>query len=244
MTSLRQKLLSLQVKTVDEGRHFIPERYLKQVLTEPAIKEILSGPEFRKFFYKQNELTQMILEGGTRLLGILVLIGREDAILGFLQYDRFQDLDARLPLEPDDLREIMGYGDGDADTTAAFCEMQWKVLAPVLGKDRSHRIFCDRIILPFIKCESWAATRRFGDLSRITLCPVHQRLVNPDIDGNVSVEAFATVVHLITSYDIGDCYSKEDYIEAPSRCGGRRGTNFGFFLFPKASQHHRTSSFV
>jgi len=178
MTSLREELLSLGIITVDEGRPFIPERSLKQALTKPVIEKIVSDPQ----------LTQLILEGGRRLLGILILIRREDAILRFLERDhgQLQDLDSRLPLKLSDLRIIFGDG-SDADSAAPFFEMQWRFLAPVLRNDRSHRILEDLTILPFTEREDWATPSGFGDISKIIISPFHQRLVDLDLDGNVSL---------------------------------------------------------
>ncbi|KAF8540172.1 hypothetical protein BDD12DRAFT_834625 [Trichophaea hybrida] len=178
MASLREKLLNLGVENVDDGRPFIPERPLKQILTESAIEETLSDPQ----------LTQLILEGGRRLLGILVLIRREDAVWRFLQRDhgQLQDLDSRLPLKLNNLKIIFGE-DGGAGSAAAFFETQWRFLAPLLRNDRSHRIFDDLTILPFVEREDWATSSGFGDISKITICPIHQQLVDLDLDGNAIV---------------------------------------------------------
>jgi hypothetical protein len=199
MASLREKLLNLEVETVDGGR-FIPEKLLEQTLTEPEIKRVLSGSQFKRAFYKQEELSQMILEGGKKLLAILILMEREGAILKFLQRDPLQglSLDSKLPLDLEESRTVLedGYS---ASTAAAFCEMQWKVLTPVLRNDRSHRVFDDCSILPFIKGEDWAPGG-FGDISKMMLCPIHQRLVNLDLDGNVSIQAFNFAIYLLTLY--------------------------------------------
>ncbi|KAF8242912.1 kinase-like protein [Wilcoxina mikolae CBS 423.85] len=185
-STLREKLLNLEVETVDK-RRFTPEKYLDQALTESEIKRVLSGDRFKRAFYKQGELTQLILEGGRKLLGILILIEREEAILNFLQRDRLQGLalDSKLPLDLEDSKAILENAYG-VDTAVEFCDMQWKVLAPILRNDRSHRVFEDCTILPFIKCEDWAPGG-FGDISKMMLCPVHQRLLNLDLDGNAIV---------------------------------------------------------
>lgn len=163
-------------------RKFIPDRALEVVLTEETISRVLSGRQLGQDFYKLPELIQLIVNGGRKLLGILILIRREDAIIKFLIIDRLQSLDSMLPVSLDTLNKILG----NHEDAIKFLNVQFKFLVPVLQKDRSHRVFeSNETILPFIECRH-LASGGFGSIAELTCYPSHQRLVDLNLDGAVS----------------------------------------------------------
>lgn len=128
-------------------------------------------------------MAHLIAKGGRKTLAILVLIGMEKAILKFVETDQLQMRDLKLPLNIAKAVEILG----GSDAAEKFCEMQWEFLVPILRKDRSQRDFeYDKTTLPFMKSEQLKAGG-FGDIFKIALYPFHQRLVDLDSRGNVSV---------------------------------------------------------
>lgn len=187
MTSLYEKLHSSEVETADSDgpgpSRFIPQNSLEQILTESAIKQTLAKTEPAENFFKLPELTQHILGGGKKLFSVLILIKREDAVSRFLESDQLQELNSRLPFKLDnDLRAILG----NQDDAEKFYKAQWRVIAPILRHDRSHRAFHQMTVLPFVQCENLPGGGN-GTISRITLHPSHQLLVTPDLDGRVGV---------------------------------------------------------
>lgn len=179
MRSLSETLRGLELKTYS-GQTIIPHNLLDQALTVDAINDLLSSNEFQRAFYKREELTQLLLNGGKKTIAVLLLIQRPTSILKFLERDMLQNLDSRLPLTVDELRQIL------EDGTAAeeFYQTQWSLLAPILQKNRSHRIFEENTPLPYIKSEP-VAKGGYGNIFKVTLVPAHQQLVNVNHDGNV-----------------------------------------------------------
>jgi len=181
MRSLCEALRGLELKTYS-GQTIIPHNLLNQTLTAGAINDLLSGNEFQRAFYKRDELTQLLLNGGKKTIAVLLLIQRPISILKFLERDMLQDLDSRLPLTVDELGQILE-DDRDAEE---FYQTQWSVLAPILQKNRSHRIFEENTPLPYVKSEP-VAKGGYGNIFKVTILPAHQQLVNVDPDGNVCI---------------------------------------------------------
>lgn len=179
MASLYETLRSLEVKTFD-GQVFIPQNSLEQTLTEETIKRFLSHKQFHKAFYKLEELLKVIMEDGKKTLATCILIHRPLGILRFLEMDRLQNWDSKLPLSAQAAERILK----DTADAEAFSNMQWIFLVPFLDKEKSHRVFESEVILPFLKSEPFAKGA-FSIVEKVTLFPSYQRLVHTDRGGEV-----------------------------------------------------------
>jgi len=209
MFNLREEILQLEVETAPPvSKRFIPQRHLEKVLGQSAIDATLSGREFQKNFAILPELTLRILEGGRKLFGTLILIQRVDAIFKFHETgpDREQNLDSRLPIRLDELETMLD----NAEDATKFHDAQYKFLSPILQKDKSHHVFNERVILPFIACMTMTSGG-FGEIQVVTLCPWNQQLVSLNLDGKVRrLSPPTTDLFMSLILYIGSCHPKED----------------------------------
>ena len=173
MGSLVQSLLAARVKNID-SRYFIPDSALERILSSEAIHHSIQKTTIE--VYRRREIIDAIVNGGKRLFAILTLLGEEFSLVNFIERDQMvktYDLDSRLPLTLEDLQKILPSG-----TTASLVhEKQWEVLAPLFREDKSHRIFDEDTVFPFIGLEG-LAEGGFGEISKVTLHEFHHGFIS------------------------------------------------------------------
>jgi hypothetical protein len=157
-----------------EGRHFIPEAALVEVVSEPAVKLALRNLGVP--VYEIRDLTDGILRGARKCFAILVLIRRGEAISGFFRRDSLQRShpDDRLPYTSEILQHIF---DGEATdvTIKGFLEKQWEFAIPIMYQQMIFRKLDTEVVLPFLH-EELAGQGSMGTAWKIELHPQCHRL--------------------------------------------------------------------
>lgn len=182
MDSLVQSLLEARVKNID-SRHFIPDDALERILSSEAIHHFIQNTAVE--VYHRREIIDAIANGGKHLFAVLALMGEESSLLNFIERDQMvktYDLDSRLPLTLEDLRKILPTG----TAASLFYEKQWELLAPFFREDKSHRVFDEDTVFPFIGCEG-IAEGGFGEISKVTLNEAHHGFTSV-AEGKVTAE--------------------------------------------------------
>ncbi|MCJ1386084.1 hypothetical protein MMC17_009209 [Xylographa soralifera] len=175
--SLRSQIRRLSIKAIDE-REFYPQQWLYDLLTremiQPAIERSIK-PE-----YKWDEATDLVVKGGRKLFAILIIIRHEELLTCFLDRENLQHhpLDSKLPLDEQDVREIIGELEDSDDIAREFCTSQWAFVSPVFGSNLSHRTLRNETILPFLLgSSSQAGKGASGEVDRVALHKAHQEIV-------------------------------------------------------------------
>ena len=168
MGSLVQKLHEARVKNI-ESRYFIPDNALETCLSREAVHECIQSTSIE--VYHRREIEDAVMNGGKRMFGILVILGEESSIRSFIERDQLVQtykLDSKLPIAIEDLRKIYPTG----ATASLFHEKQWEVLAPFFREDKSHRIFDQDTVFPFVGLEV-LPKGGFGEISKVELDEAH-----------------------------------------------------------------------
>lgn len=167
MQSLRQKILGIQIKTF-ESKWYVPGKELNKVLSKSIVEEAIShcGVEA----YLRKEAVHFILRGSKKIFAVLVLMGKEQSIVDFIEHDHLQNQrqDSKLPFRRSELGEIL-----DDELAEEFCRTQWVVSAPYFRNDMSHRLLNEDTILPFSK-NFKIGSGAFGTVFEITIDARHQ----------------------------------------------------------------------
>ena len=176
--SLRSQLLSTSVRSID-GRNFIPYQRLCDTLTAAQIEVVVNSCV--RDVWRRKEVISMVMNGGQKVLSILLIIRREDLLVHFLETDNLQSnpLDSRLPLDLSTLIAILPDGLDSEISAKEFYDKQWEFVAPIFTPGLTHRTFSDMTILPFL----WTKALRtweggFGMLEEVTLHGLHHRFSN------------------------------------------------------------------
>ena len=132
-----------------EGRYFIPDNALFNVISEPAITRSLGSLGFPP--HEIGGLADGILHGARKCFAILTLIGHGKAISGFFRRDSLQRScpDDRLPYTSEALQQIL-----EVDTShlmiKRFWETQREFTTPILHQHLIYRDLDKETILPFL----------------------------------------------------------------------------------------------
>lgn len=151
-----------------ENKYFVPQQSLYEVLNRQNVKAVLEDQGIEK--QQLDGLALNILQGKRAIFGILVYIRNVPSILRFVETDRFESHDQRLPYSLEDLRKIYS-----APTAKEFYEEQWRFIAPIFSKNTLPRILEDRIILPIVEQIDSVDHGGFGDIHKIRLHHHHQQ---------------------------------------------------------------------
>ena len=168
MNALMKSLYDARVKNID-SRYFIPDRALRDILSEEAVYDHVQTMAVEP--YHRREIIEAIANRGKRLFAILILLGEESSLVKFMERDQMAkeyDLDSRLPLTLKDLQMILGSG----TTASLFYEKQWELLPPYFCEDKSHRLFHEDTVFPFVGIER-LTEGGFGEVSKVTLNEAH-----------------------------------------------------------------------
>lgn len=168
MNPLTKSLFDARVKNID-SRYFIPDRALGDILSDEAIQNHVQSMEAEP--YHRREIIEVTANGGKRLFAILVLLGEESLLLRFIERDQMakqSDLDSRLPLTLTDLEVTLGSG----TTASLFYERQWELFPPYFCAEKTHRLFNEDTVFPFVGMEP-LTEGGFGEVSKVTLHEAH-----------------------------------------------------------------------
>lgn len=163
--SLRTQMRNNMVRS-ESGHLFLPDVSVGTIFTMPAIKEAIQELECQPD--ERIGLAEKIHCGGKKTFAILILMGDEDYIVKFRNYNA---LDNRLPLNRHDAQKIAGeVGVSLAD------DYQWKLLSLTFpAKMWEHHWEIDNEkILPFIGEPEQVATGAFGEIHKVKILPSQQ----------------------------------------------------------------------
>ena len=144
-TALRKGILQSRTRTTS-NRYFIPASALQQIVTKDAIRVALSTHYYP--LHRRQEALDYVINGGKRVFGILVVMGKLQLLINFIEHDPLHlvQLDAKLPLHESALRKIL------PEDSVEFFGLQWEFCSPIFGpKDYLHRVYDDEMILPFLE---------------------------------------------------------------------------------------------
>ncbi|EWC46540.1 hypothetical protein DRE_04263 [Drechslerella stenobrocha 248] len=166
LESLAASIDSLRCGTALEEQ-FIEYESLHELLTEEAIENALKSTTIES--YRRGNIKEAILSNGRRTFAILISIKRPELIYECIKYDR---LDNKLPFSSEDLASISGDtvspSDEAGEWVKQFDEQQYAFSAPLFQRGATHRVFGDRIRLPF-KSKECIGGGGFGTVYKITL---------------------------------------------------------------------------
>lgn len=102
--------------------------------------------------------------GARRILLILIRLENISLISKFVEMERAQD--SQLPFLLAQLEKILD----SRGTALDFFETQWSTIPVFFKENRTHRIYHQRMILPFLKpIDSLSEEGAFGEVSIVTL---------------------------------------------------------------------------
>ena len=169
MGDIRRDLKKALIKNVD-ARFFLPEQELVRILTDDNVKECISQADMEE--YLKHDCIMAILNGGRRVLALLLMLKKVELIRKFVETDqspKISYLDSRLPFEQESLERILR---DDTDAIHDISKNQWEVMAPYFQEEQTHRIFQVDVVMPFIHSKSIGAGG-FGDVLEVTLPGIH-----------------------------------------------------------------------
>jgi hypothetical protein len=175
MEELLKSIESIRYANVNfEGRYFVPEAALFDVVSEPAIKLSLTSlgiPE-----HEIGWLVEGILQGARKCYAILILIRRGEAISGFFRRDSLQRScpDDRLPYTSESLQQILEV-EASSLTIKRFLETQREFAIPILYQHLIFRELDKEVILPFLR-EKLVGSGSMGTAWEVELHPQCHRL--------------------------------------------------------------------
>ncbi|KAK4210546.1 kinase-like domain-containing protein [Rhypophila decipiens] len=174
MEELREKLESIRFANTNwEGRYFIPDDDLLNIVSESAVK--ISLRSLAVPLHEITDLTDGILQGARRCFAILVFIRHGEAISGFFRHDSLRSHpDDRLPYTSEALQQIFEK-DEASSVVRNFLEKQWEFFIPIMHQHSIDRILDKRTILPFLHEES-VGEGAMGVVSKVKLHPQCHRL--------------------------------------------------------------------
>lgn len=166
---LRDILRKARIPT-SSHRHLISDDAVQRILSRGRILHLLQQ-ELCVEFYRVEQYTDLVCARATKVLSILICIGRVAALINhFLQREIF---DHRLPLTSSDLPEEFG---------PAFLDEQLHFLAPIFASDLFKELKSE-VILPFSLDEPVdEAVGSFASIYKIQFVPGYQKLAEEPKD--------------------------------------------------------------
>ena len=151
-----------------DSQHFVPQDVLPSLMSQELVRKILS--ETKLEHYRIEELAHAIVPGAQKIFAILVLIGRPELILVFIEDDQLQpnSLDHKLPLQLNKLHAVLD----DESAVLGFYREQWAFIAPIFSPSSMPRILEKNTILPFTESSS-VGEGGFGAVHAIQIDPSH-----------------------------------------------------------------------
>jgi len=151
-----------------ESQYFVPQDVLPTLMSQEMVRKLLS--EIRLEHYRIEELAHVVVPRAQKTFAILVLIGRPELILAFIEDDQLQpnSLDQKLPLQ---LHKLHAFLD-DESAAFDFYREQWAFIAPVFSPSSLPRTLEKKTVLPFTESSS-LGEGGFGMVHGIRIDPSH-----------------------------------------------------------------------
>lgn len=203
MEDLQESILTARNKKENiQGRWFISEDDLRNVVTKDAVRKALHDKEITKDCKVETFRIELVVDavarGAHRIFAILVCIHHTKSILQFIEDDKYRSsgLDHRLPFEREQLRAIFPDHPIVVDK---FYERQWHFTAPIFCDSIITRALPPETILPITEEESLGGGG-FGDVYGIKVPSSHQRFdVNSPSQRDVSQARLSGLLKLLTN---------------------------------------------
>ncbi|KAI1750909.1 hypothetical protein F4782DRAFT_227811 [Xylaria castorea] len=170
---LAEQINKRREKNID-GFEFVPYEWLVELLTPEKVLRIISEGNIEA--YEQRPIAEAISDGGLRIFATLILVGKPDNIYRFKQLDpgfQKESLDGKLPMKASELDSILDL----PQERGTFIETQFLFIVPIFPQGIPHRIFEDRIRVPFLGLHETKKRRKkppsghFGFVSKEKLPP-------------------------------------------------------------------------
>jgi hypothetical protein len=164
-----------------EDKQFLPEGYLKELVTLDTIIEELQenhpgSQDVKREDPTIQKLVEFILEKAKKVFATAVVSGLSGGRLGYSMF-KFMEMeftDKRLPISYNEMvtkNENLRWGSVEIFN---FCREQWRFLVPVFSKKTFKVDLEPNHILPFIERVSFGKEGAFGQVFRVQVHPGHQ----------------------------------------------------------------------
>jgi hypothetical protein len=153
---------------------YVPQGALSGTLSQEVVKHILLETSLDRS--QVDELSRSLLPGAVKVFTILLLVGRLECILSFIEDDQMQPnaLDQKLPLSLQTLLTLLD----DEVAAAQFYRQQWTFTAPVFNRSSLPRILEKKTIMPFMDSKP-AGEGGFGEVHQVVIDPSHHSFAHP-----------------------------------------------------------------
>jgi len=165
LEELKRKMERLLVDNC-EKKTYIPFAALDCLLDPSVIRACIFGSGIT--VHRQEEVITRIIDGGKRVLALLIRLDSVPSMVQFLESDQLtgQPLDAKLPFSREQLDAIVE----NNGVSESFYREQWQVITPVFKADMSHRKLDNYTVLPF-KSSVCVGEGAFGEVFKVELDP-------------------------------------------------------------------------
>lgn len=149
------------------GRKFMPNGVLKEILTSKTLPDILSDSALQIEAYKREDTAEVILREAKKIFAVLVDLELHHEISRFIEHDL---LDEKLPIEETRLDEVLSSAEAKG-----FVFHQWEYLAYDIPRPPYQRRIRPEILLPYLE-EKIVGGGGFSDVFEVSIHPAHQHI--------------------------------------------------------------------
>jgi hypothetical protein len=158
-----------------DSEYFVPQDVISSQTSQELVRKILSETSLER--YSVEELVPFVVSHAPTTFAILVIIGRPESILAFVEDDQMQphSIDRKLPL---DLHKLLVFLDNES-AAAHFYGQQWAFIAPVFSASSLPRALAKRTVLPFTESKE-LGKGGFGEVHEIQIEPSHHSFAHSE----------------------------------------------------------------
>jgi hypothetical protein len=166
VTDLRHLLQrSKQAAAGQEGRQFLPNGIIEQILTLETLRTTLSDPSFRIDPYKRDDTAYTILSEAKKVFAILIDLEIGHGLSHLIENEV---LDKELPVEEKRLKDVLSGAEAKG-----FVYHQWEYLAYDFRKCPFQRKIRPEILLPYLE-EKRLGGGGYSEVFEVVIHPAHQ----------------------------------------------------------------------